>query len=85
MLAAPGMVAGNGVNQQMSIVLPLIRAAPEVLRVLTELTSRRGLEMTPILPELVEVVLVCLNRTKLKERGLYSAFPILQRLDSYNS
>lgn len=61
-------------------VIPLIRAASEVLRVLTELTSRRGLEMTPILPELVEIVLVCVNRTKLKERGLNFVFPILQQL-----
>ncbi|KAM7532662.1 hypothetical protein Aperf_G00000130728 [Anoplocephala perfoliata] len=85
LLAAPGMGAGNGVNQQTTIVLPLIRAAPEVLRVLMELTSRRGLEMTPILPELVEVVLVCVNRTKLKERGLNAVFPILQRFHSVDS
>nr|CUU97598.1 hypothetical transcript [Hymenolepis microstoma] len=85
-LAAPGMRNDNNGNSQMpGYVIPLIRAAPEVLRVLTELTSRRGREMTPILPELVEVVLVCVNRTKLKERGLNSVFPILQQFHSVDS
>ncbi|VDO08564.1 unnamed protein product [Rodentolepis nana] len=85
-LAAPGMKHDNNVNPHIpSYVIPLIRAAPEMLRVLTELTSRRGLEMTPILPELVEVVLVCVNRTKLKERGLNFVFPILQQFHSVDS
>ncbi|KAM3186618.1 hypothetical protein ACTXT7_003974 [Hymenolepis weldensis] len=85
-LAAPGMRNDNGWNPQApGYVIPLIRAASEVLRVLTELTSRRGLEMTPILPELVEIVLVCVNRTKLKERGLNSVFPILQQFHSVGS
>ncbi|KAL5107187.1 WD repeat-containing protein 7 [Taenia crassiceps] len=70
---------GNGQS------LPLLRAAPEVLRVLTELSGRRGVEMTPILPELVEVVLVCVDRTRLKERGLHAVFPILQRFRSVDS
>ncbi|VUZ41557.1 unnamed protein product [Hymenolepis diminuta] len=85
-LAAPGMRNDNSWNPQApGYVIPLIRAASEVLRVLTELTSRRGLEMTPILPELVEIVLVCVNRTKLKERGLNSVFPILQQFHSVAS
>lgn len=56
-----------------------------MLRVLTELSGRRGVEMTPILPELVEVVLVCVDRTRLRERGLYAVFPIFQRCVSFNS
>eukprot|EP00108_Taenia_solium_P005168 TsM_000329100 transcript=TsM_000329100 gene=TsM_000329100 len=67
--------AGNGQP------LPLLKAAPEVLRVLTELSGRRSVEMTPILPELVEVVLVCVDRTRLRERGLHAVFPILQRME----
>ncbi|CDI97105.1 fras1 related extracellular matrix protein [Echinococcus multilocularis] len=65
--------------------LPLLKAAVEVLRVLTELSGRRGVEMTPILPELVEVVLVCVDRTRLRERGLHAVFPILQRFHSVDS
>ncbi len=60
-------------------VIPLLRARTEVLRLFEDICRRRPADLMPILPELVEVVLACVDRTRLKDRGLNVAFPALQR------
>lgn len=69
------------VNQQLTnqMVIPLLRARNEILRLFEDICHRRPRDLSAILPELVEVVLACVDRIRLKDRGLFVAFPALQR------
>lgn len=62
--------------------MPLLRARSEVIRLFADMCERRPADLLPILPELVEVILVSVDRTRLKERGLDVTFPALNRLIS---
>ncbi|VEL37878.1 unnamed protein product [Protopolystoma xenopodis] len=59
--------------------LPLLAARREVIRLFEQVCWRRSADLADVLPELVEVVLACLDRTCLKERGLDFVFPALQQ------
>ncbi|VDN38013.1 unnamed protein product, partial [Dibothriocephalus latus] len=65
--------------------LPLLRARSELICLFEGVCQRRPADLLPILPELVEVLLVCVDRIRLKERGLDITFPALQRFRNVDS
>uniref|UniRef100_A0A5K3FZL6 WD_REPEATS_REGION domain-containing protein n=1 Tax=Mesocestoides corti TaxID=53468 RepID=A0A5K3FZL6_MESCO len=77
--------AANPPQQTNHGLLPLLGARTEVLRLYADICQRRPNNLLPILPEFVEVILACVDRTQLKERGLNTAFPLLQRFNSVDS
>lgn len=56
---------------------PMFKAREEVLRLFEQLCIRRPNDIKDVLPEVVEVILACSDRTRLKERGLDYIFPAL--------
>ncbi|KAL7056136.1 hypothetical protein AAHC03_020939 [Spirometra sp. Aus1] len=81
--AAQGGAASTALNMQP--LLPLLRARSELVHLFEDLCQRRPTDLLPILPELVEVLLVCVDRIRLKERGLDVTFPALQRFRNVDS
>ncbi|TNN11013.1 WD repeat-containing protein [Schistosoma japonicum] len=64
---------------------PMFKAREEVLRLFEQLCIRRPNDIKDVLPEVVEVILACSDRTRLKERGLDYVFPALTSFHSYSS
>ncbi|CAH8864205.1 unnamed protein product [Trichobilharzia szidati] len=64
---------------------PMFKAREEVLRLFEQLCIRRPSDIKDVLPEVVEVILACSDRTRLKERGLDYVFPALTPFHSYSS
>lgn len=58
---------------------PMFKAKDEILHLFENLCVRRKNDMIDVLPEMVEVILSCLDRTRLKERGLDFVFPVLNK------
>ncbi|VDL90982.1 unnamed protein product [Schistocephalus solidus] len=82
LLARPlGGAASAALNMQPQ--LPLLRARSELIRLFEGVCERRPVDLLPILPEFVEVLLVCVDRIRLKERGLDVTFPALQSHSSF--
>ncbi|CAH8592377.1 unnamed protein product [Schistosoma intercalatum] len=64
---------------------PMFKAREEVLRLFEQLCIRRPNDIKDVLPEVVEVILACSDRTRLKERGLDYIFPALTPFHAYSS
>ncbi|KAF7255042.1 hypothetical protein EG68_08864, partial [Paragonimus skrjabini miyazakii] len=64
---------------------PIFAARGEVIRLLEQLCVRRASDVVSVLPEMVEVVLTCLDRTRLKERGLEFVFPALRQFSAFST
>ncbi|TGZ68866.1 hypothetical protein CRM22_004035 [Opisthorchis felineus] len=64
---------------------PMFAAREEIVRLFEQLCVRRPADVVSVLPELVEVVLACLDRTRLKERGLEFVFPALRQFSAFSS
>ncbi|OON16543.1 hypothetical protein X801_07643, partial [Opisthorchis viverrini] len=63
----------------------MFAAREEIVRLFEQLCVRRPADVVSVLPELVEVVLACLDRTRLKERGLEFVFPALRQFSAFSS
>ncbi|KAF6776031.1 hypothetical protein AHF37_04140 [Paragonimus kellicotti] len=64
---------------------PIFAARGEVIRLLEQLCVRRASDVVSVLPEMVEVVLTCLDKTRLKERGLEFVFPALRQFSAFST
>ncbi|VDP86738.1 unnamed protein product [Echinostoma caproni] len=64
---------------------PMFAARDELVRLFEQLCVRRATDVVSVLPEIVEVVLACLDRTRLKERGLDFVFPALRQFSAFSS
>ncbi|KAK4468587.1 hypothetical protein MN116_007546 [Schistosoma mekongi] len=78
-----GGTDSSGLNNQQCP--PMFKAREEVLRLFEQLCIRRPNDIKDVLPEVVEVILACSDRTRLKERGLDYVFPALTSFHSYSS
>ncbi|THD28234.1 WD repeat-containing protein 7 [Fasciola hepatica] len=64
---------------------PMFAARDELVRLFEQLCVRRATDVVSVLPEIVEVTLACLDRTRLKERGLDFVFPALRQFSAFSS
>ncbi|KAA3676156.1 uncharacterized protein DEA37_0005184 [Paragonimus westermani] len=64
---------------------PIFAGRGEVVRLLEQLCVRRASDVVSVLPEMVEVVLACLDKTRLKERGLEFVFPALRQFSAFST
>ncbi|CAH8618303.1 unnamed protein product [Heterobilharzia americana] len=64
---------------------PMFKAREEVIRLFEQLCVRRPSDIKDVLPEVVEVILACSDRTRLKERGLDYVFPALTPFSTFSS
>ncbi|KAF8561300.1 hypothetical protein P879_07648, partial [Paragonimus westermani] len=64
---------------------PIFAGRGEVVRLLEQLCVRRASDVISVLPEMVEVVLACLDKTRLKERGLEFVFPALRQFSAFST
>ncbi|CAL8082766.1 unnamed protein product [Calicophoron daubneyi] len=64
---------------------PMYNAREEIVRLFEQLCVRRPADVIAVLPEILEVVLACLDRTRLKERGLDFVFPALRQFSTFSS
>ncbi|CAH8585384.1 unnamed protein product [Dicrocoelium dendriticum] len=64
---------------------PIFAAREEIVPLFEQLCARCASEIVSVLPEVVEVVLACLDRIRLKERGLEFLFPTFRQFSALSS